>query len=107
LTLGDDYDDDELDDMISACGGENGCITFDNFKSMMLQDMKSSHGPRPLLSVNSLKALISKPIQDSRWAASKISWRPHFSAVFVRERVRFPTCGTPRARTRRVFGRGL
>jgi len=61
LTLGDDYDDDELDEMIGACGGQDGCITFDNFKSMMLKDMKSSHAARSFLSANSLKALIAPP----------------------------------------------
>lgn len=45
--------------MIGACGGQDGCITFDNFKSMMLKDMKSSHAARPLLSADSLKALIA------------------------------------------------
>jgi hypothetical protein len=45
--------------MIGSCGGENGCITFDNFKSMMLKDMKSSHAARPLLSASSLKALLA------------------------------------------------
>ena len=26
--------------MIASCGGENSCITFEQFKAMMLKDMK-------------------------------------------------------------------
>jgi len=58
-TLGDDYDDAELDAMITSCGGQGGCITFDNFKSMMLKDMKTTHGNRAWHSASSLKALLT------------------------------------------------
>merc|ERR1719198_1761208 len=39
-TLGEDYEEAELEEMIASCGGENSCITFEQFKAMMLKDMK-------------------------------------------------------------------
>ena len=43
--------------MIASCGGENSCITFEQFKAMMLKDMKLFSSTNRIASSGNLSAL--------------------------------------------------
>jgi len=52
--------------MIASCGGENSCITFEQFKAMMLKDMKLFSSTNRIASSSNLSALSTS--QKAKWA---------------------------------------